>query len=146
MLKTNSKAARENLMKYIMQDLDYLEERRSYDIETGNAVYDLTKDANICAYIWDIFRSEHKRGFSQKDFEEWASGLALGNLFCYYYMSAVDILGDILEETEAERSRYTEEAAENLLTSLIYREIMKRKSYAEEPVIVESTEGAQVVA
>lgn len=34
-------------------------------------------------------------------------------------------LGAILEETEQEKTRYTEQQAEQLLTSLIYRELQK---------------------
>ena len=57
-------------------------------------------------------------------FEDWARGLALGNLFCYYYnRSAKDDLGKILEESEEEKAKYTEQEAEELLTRLIYREM-----------------------
>ena len=59
-------------------------------------------------------------------FRDWAQGLALGNLFCYYYnRSAVDDLGAILEETEEEKSRYSEQEAEEMLTRLIFREMQK---------------------
>ena len=59
-------------------------------------------------------------------FEDWARGLALGNLFCYYYnRSAVDDLGEIMEETEEEKAKYTEQEAEETLTRLIYREMEK---------------------
>ena len=43
----------------------------------------------------------------------------------YYNRSAVDDLAGILEETDAEKARYNEQDAEKLLTSLIYRELMK---------------------
>lgn len=45
---------------------------------------------------------------------------------CYYYnRSAVDDLGAILEETAEEKARYSEAQAETLLTSLIYRELVR---------------------
>ena len=59
-------------------------------------------------------------------FKDWAQGLALGGLFCYYYnRSAKDDLGAILEESEAEKAKYTEQEAEEMLTRLIYRELEK---------------------
>lgn len=48
----------------------------------------------------------------------------MGNLFCYYYnRSAVDDLGEILEETDEEKAKYSEQQAEELLSRLIYREM-----------------------
>ena len=45
---------------------------------------------------------------------------------CYYYnRSAVYDLGAILEETAEEKARYNEAQAETLLTSLIYRELVR---------------------
>ena len=58
-------------------------------------------------------------------FEDYAAGLPLGGLFDYYLHSAIDTLGDILEESEAEREKYSEEEAEKMLTRLIYREMIK---------------------
>ena len=59
-------------------------------------------------------------------FEEWASGLP-SFLDCdyYYHLTAVKILGDILEETEEERRNYDEQRAEKRLTQLLFREIYK---------------------
>lgn len=58
-------------------------------------------------------------------FEYWCSGLPyLLNTADYYcHNSAINILGDILEETEEERSRFSELEAEKELTYLIFREI-----------------------
>jgi exopolyphosphatase/guanosine-5'-triphosphate,3'-diphosphate pyrophosphatase len=42
-----------------------------------------------------------------------------------YNRSEVDDLGEILEETESEKKRYTEREAESFLTRLIYNEIKK---------------------
>ena len=43
----------------------------------------------------------------------------------YYLNSAVEMLGDILEETSAERAKYTEEQAERLFSYLIYNEVKR---------------------
>jgi hypothetical protein len=59
-------------------------------------------------------------------FADWAAGLPSILDTCYYYnRSAVDDLGAILEETAEEKARYSEAQAETLLTSLIYRELVR---------------------
>lgn len=127
MLRTNSKAAREAVRAYILEDLGYLEER--YPERTFETFEDAARA------IWEAFEEEKpytdqnaaRRGMSRQDvFESWARGLALGGLFLYYYnVSAVDLLGDILQETPEERSKYTEQDAERLLTYLIYSVVTK---------------------
>ena len=128
MLKTNSKKAIENIWAYIMEDLDYINSGYGYEITEGD------RKATAAA-IYEIFESEkyndsyYKQYNKQKVFADWAQGLALGGMFNYYYFNknAVDVLGDILEETETERNKYTEEQAAEMLTNLIYREIIKNK-------------------
>lgn len=120
MLKTNSKKARENIRSYITGNFtpdNY--GRDAAEFETFGAV---------AAFILKIFRSEKRyaRGPECVVFEDWCTGLPSVLDTCYYYnRSAVKDLGDILEETETERSRYNETDAEKLLTSLIYRELLK---------------------
>lgn len=124
MLRTNSKKAIENIKAYIMQDADYIEER------TNGTISEELPEAVMLA-MWDCFKDEKRyeieRNYhcaSYAIFKDWASGLALGGLFCYYYnRSAVDDLGAILEETETEKAKYTEAEAEEMLTRLIYREL-----------------------
>lgn len=127
MIKTNSKKAIENIKSYIADDAEYIKDRAIYDNKVLNCVDD------IISYAFEIFCEEKayeiKKNYGVPTigvFRDWAQGLALGNLFCYYYnRSAVDDLGAILEETEAEKSRYSEEEAEELLTRLIFREMQK---------------------
>lgn len=127
MLKTNSKKACENIRKYIMQDSDYLKECADFDGVT------LNEERDFLAYAWRLFTEQKKhdieRNYHSPNFGiflDWARGLALGGLFCYYYnRSAVADLGDILEESEAERGKYTEQQAEETLSRLIYRELEK---------------------
>lgn len=124
MLRTNTKKARENVRNYIIDNVkDYL--ITDYEINKK----DVNTFEGLANVIWSIYKSEHgyTRYFgSQADFEEYARGLALGSLFCYYYnRSALDDVANILEETEEEKARFDEEKAENLLTYLIYREVSK---------------------
>ena len=134
-LKTNSKKAKQNIINYIFSDIDYLQERAEED----GIVLDVNSPAAVCSYIWKIFQLEKphndyyfRRGFSIYDtFKEWASGLALGSMVLYFYnVSAVETLGNILEESETERNKYSENQAEDLLTRLIYRAIQENKQEA----------------
>ena len=134
MLKTNSKKACENIRAYIMNDFDYINERANYN----GIELDKDNQLSVISYAWKIFKNEKARdienNYSNPNFaifKDWAQGLALGWLFCYYYnRSAVDDLGAILEETEEEKARYTESQAEEMLTRLIYRE-MEKAAYPE---------------
>lgn len=129
MLRTNSKKARENVRNYIMTDSEYIAERLAEMLPNDGITAENLKESDALYCVWQCFVGEasprwDKNVFEQ--FERWASGLALGGLFLYYYnVSAVQVLGDILEETEEERSKYTEEQAERLLTLLIFREVSK---------------------
>lgn len=122
MLRTNSKQARQNVQQYIINHFDGC----NYDIEAP-ATFQET-----AAIILDIFRSEkpviggYSRMPENERFAEWAAGLPSILDTCYYYnRSAVDDLGTILEETAEEKARYSEAQAETLLTSLIYRELLR---------------------
>ena len=127
MLKTNSKKARENTLNYIFSDSEYLEDRANYD----DVILETKED--YAAFVWRCFIEEYgcfvPRLGAQKAFEDWAQGLALGGMFCYYYnVSAVDTLAGILEETPEQAGKYTEEQAEKLLTYLIFREAERNKA------------------
>lgn len=130
-LRTNSKKAMENLYNYIREySEDYLQDNYSIDPAT------IESKAGLYQTIYDIFRQEMRPEcpyYSRKPervcFTDWASGLAMGGLFCYYYnREAVKDLAGILEETETESAKYKESDAEDLLTSLIYREVRKEAS------------------
>ena len=136
MLKTNSKKAIENIWNYLESFIDIInDERIAYQanknyLQPGNRhelaqviyqTYEEEKKNNDCLY-------NAGRITDAALFEEWASGLAMCGMFDYWYhVTAVKILGDILEETDEERNRFEESDAEKMLTSLIYREVMKNK-------------------
>lgn len=125
MLRTNSKKAAKNIRAYIVDNF-------TPENYTDNPPQEFPK---IAAFILDTFRSEkyhlpqdvrYYHGSEQAAFADWCAGLpsVLDTLY-FYNRSAVDDLGAILEETEQEKARYTEQQAEQLLTSLIYRELQK---------------------
>lgn len=131
MLRTNSKQARKNIVNYILEDMDYIKERAEYDnIEINE------DDTNrTLAYIYNIFWEEvgnwtvkSLRKTTFEAFKDWAQGLAMGGLFCYYYnIDVYNELARILEETDAEKETYkkriNEDQAQAILTGLIYREL-----------------------
>lgn len=129
MLKTSSKQARENVRKYIIENsADYLIECAEYDGKT----IDTNNFSAVASAIYECFITEYRPECEARrripenvSFCNYAQGLPCGGLFNYYLHSAVQDLGDILQETETERNRFSETDAENMLTSLIYREIKK---------------------
>lgn len=120
MLKTNTRQARRNVQKYIMDGFnpDGFEAAETF--------------AEVAAVIMAVFNAEKPaegsftRMTEAQRFTDWAQGLPSILDTCYYYnRSAVDDLGEILEETEAEKTRFTETQAEERLTYLIYRELVR---------------------
>lgn len=126
MLKTNSKKARENIRAYIVDRFDPC----GYDVNQQPETF-----AETARIILDTFQQEKPyslqyirvKGLSEYTvFHDWCAGLPSILDTCYFYnRSAVDDLGAILDETDAEKARFTERDAENRLTWLIYRELIK---------------------
>ena len=122
MLKTNSKKARENIHCYVVDNFT----PDNYDIEPS------TDFVTVANHIYNNFRvctnGDYQWGRVAESviFEDWMQGLpSIFGADYYYHCTALDDLGVILEETEAEKARFTEDDAAKLLTSLIYREIKK---------------------
>ena len=127
MLKTNSKKAIENLKKWIIEHFN-----PSGYIDPDGDKNDI-KD--VCKFIYRQFLIEKYYGAEkyysnmrmQYCFEDWAQGLPsiLDTADYYYNNTAINVLGDILEETDEEKARYTQEKAEKLMTSLLFIHISK---------------------
>lgn len=123
MLRSNSKKAHENIKQYIADNFT----PENYT-DTPPESFD-----EIAVFIVETFRAEkynrpedfrYYRNNEEAAFADWCAGLPSLLDTCYYYnRSAVDDLAAILEESEAEKQRFTEPEAENRLTDLIYREI-----------------------
>lgn len=65
-------------------------------------------------------------GYSfQEMFINWCAGLPslLDTALYYCHCSAVELVGNILEQTKEERSKYSEAEAERLMSYLIYKEV-----------------------
>lgn len=122
MLKTTCKKAIENIRQYIENNFD----PSNYNVDQPMDTFE-----QKARFILDTFREEKRHEFQhnvseQEIFANWCSGLPSLLDTCYYYnRSAVDDLGSILEETESEKSKYSESDAERMLTYLIYRELKK---------------------
>ena len=123
MLRTTCKKALDNIRAYILNNTDV----------TGYDKYEQPETFEQAALIiWDEFQTAKQyelcrpRTNIQECFIEWCAGLPSIIDTCYYYnRSAVNDLGELLEETEAEKAKYTETQAERMLSCLIYREISK---------------------
>lgn len=125
MLKTNSKKARENIKNYILENFtpeNYTNEPPTDPREIIQFIYN--------TFVSEYFSTKEERAYYRNNertaFVDWCAGLPSVLDTCYYYnRSAVDDLGAILEETEAEKSKYTESEAAKMLTNLIYDTIKK---------------------
>jgi len=119
-LRTNSKKAKSNIRAYIMDNFDGC----NYGYETPATFKECAR------LILDTFEKEYIHKYNahrnrQLLFCDWCAGLPSILDTCYFYnRSAIDDLGTILEETDAEKSRFSESDAEQLLTRLIYRELV----------------------
>lgn len=119
MLKTNSKVVRERVQHFINTHVDFsgyvLERRPETPAEINKAIF--------CCFLFESRFSGIVN--EQERFIDWCSGLPTVLHCSYYLSSAVEMLGNILEETSSERAKYTEEQAERLFSYLIYKEVKR---------------------
>ena len=125
MLRTNTKKARENIQAYIIEHFDasnYTDDPPATWPEIAAFILETFQDEKYYStkYMYRVMMSD------ERVFIDWCQGLPSVLDTCYYYnRSAVDDLSAILEESESEKAKYTETAAEAMLTRLIFRELMK---------------------
>ena len=119
MLRTNSKKVIEKVRSYIINGVDHEYFGLEADPDFNTA----------CKLILTACENEKRYSRSRSGFEtfkDWAQGLPSAfNTLYYYNVSAVDMLGAWLEESESEKSKYNESEAEEMITRLIYRELTK---------------------
>lgn len=119
MLRTNSKKARENIRQWILDNLG-----SDYEAGTFQEAAKIIKEHFYAEMI--RYHNGFKAGRVSRFelFKDWTSGLP-GALCCddIYLRPVVPVLARILEETEAEASKYSEDEAEAKLVALIYREL-----------------------
>ena len=126
MLRTNSKKAIQNIRNHIMNTSDF----ENYGINKPSTFKE-TADFIIRTFHDEKVRHDKRNMSFQDYFTEWMQGLpsfGIGD-FYYYGTDAKTILMQILEETESEANKYTDEESCKLLTWLIYRELCKVTNY-----------------
>ena len=129
MLKTNSKEVKEKINAYIMENFkDYTE--RGADGRDIKFIKNYIARAFINEKLWDKdnnhIKSMDRQGYKStyEAFKDWMSGLpSVLDADYYYNISAINLVGDILEQTKEERNKYSESQAEELMTQLLFREL-----------------------
>lgn len=135
MLRTNEKKVNEKVKNYIVEHFrDFQLENPAYEydhihtIESVNANnYTEVCNAINCIFFCEMLENDKRWNagrLSRADaFVNWCQGLPTA-LDCDYYLhSAVDLLGEWLEETEEEKKKFSEQQAETKITQILYREL-----------------------
>ena len=108
MLKTNSRQAKENLKAYIMASWNL-------EAEEQGRTWEETQEDIRNSFYFQAYSSEYERKQNRQEaFKNWLSGLPRG-LGDFFLCQAVEDLGNILEQTEAEKNKYTEDQASESL-------------------------------
>lgn len=125
MLRTNSKAVQQKMVNFILENVN---EEALDNLKVVKPDYTF-KD--VAKMILDCAKKEKKEYwngwyFTYNVFVSWCQDLpSMLNTACYmYYGSAVELLGDILEETKEERNRFSECQAEEKMHYLIYKTLI----------------------
>lgn len=154
MLKTNTKAVKEKIQNYVIEsyegwyqdNFEYVEKKAENFHEIA---YEILKDCfnakaiNIhCKTVQEVYKFVyHFYKSFQEMFIEYCQGLpSILNCDYYYNISAIELLGNWLEETEAERKKYTESKAEEMITKLLFRDLSKAINYDYDSIIKELLE------
>ena len=119
MLRSNSKKVIDKVRNYIIDSVDH-------------GYFGLGSDPDFntaCKLVLAACENEKRYSRSRSGFDtfmDWSQGLPSAfNTLYYYNVSAVDMLGSWLEESEIEKAKYSEHEAAEIITRLIYRELTK---------------------
>lgn len=148
MLKTNSKEVKNAIREFIAAGaIDWALSANEYDRENGyepmaEAVEleklsskgeentDVQKAA--AALVWKCFQNDIEGDYRlgrepmQSIFDSWLRGLpGVVGSEDFLLRSAVDFMAGILQESEAEKAKYSESDAEDLAAYLVWREVSK---------------------
>lgn len=125
-MKSTRKEVKERIKTYI--------ENRFDPTNYGREQEEFTTFHDIAVFIFETFAAEYRLNDPQtlryyrtqeNAFISWLQGLpSVIDPHYYYKGSAVDLVGNWLQESEQERNRFTEDQAEYYASRLIYREIM----------------------
>lgn len=136
MRKLNCKEVNEALKNEIVDSYESAEEYYTYDGAEMKTEYN-----DICKDILKMFECEKLNGdlrykasnMSKQDlFVEWMSGLPSSfPVSCDIFLgSAAEWLGNILDETETEKQKYSDSKAERTSCLILYRELNKHAQKA----------------
>ena len=136
MRKLNCKEVNEALKKEIMDNYENAEEYYTFDGAEMKTEYN-----DICKDIMEAFKREkldndlrYKAGkMSRQDlFVDWMQGLptAFPVADDIFLGSAAEWLGNILDETETEKQKYSDSKAERTSCLILYRELNKHAQKA----------------
>lgn len=132
MRRTNSKEVLETIKNAIMESYEAAEEYYTYDNKEAKTDYNdiLTAFENGKVKYDCQYRAGRISKYSL--FCDWMAGLPTAFPISddIFLGSAVDWLADILDETEEEKGRYTEDKAEATACNLLYRELTKHAEKA----------------
>jgi hypothetical protein len=134
MIKTNSKALNEKIKKLVV---DCYNDSAEYYAFEGRQM--ATDYPSICKDILNAFYNEkekhnlqYKAGrISRQDlFMDWMQGLPTAFYIAddIFLADATEFVGNLLEQTESEKAKYTTEQAEKLACYLFYRELTKHSA------------------
>lgn len=138
MRRSNSKDVNNLIRDFVMEHFNdvYYPDKKDWlpDLDTSN--YN-----DVSKVVLDVFYQEkvkHDNAYNAGRvsiytlFEEWVSCLCSALPSKYYYnVSAVDLLGRWLDQTDDEKSKYSEDQAERMITKLLYRELTKHAAMSE---------------
>lgn len=125
-MKSTRKEVKHNIHMYICRHFDPTNYGREKD--------EFRTFHDIAIYIFETFAAEYRLNDPQtlryyrtqeNAFISWLQGLpSVLDPEYYYKESAVDLVAAWMDETQAEKERFTEDQAEYYASRLIYREIM----------------------
>ena len=128
MIRSNTLKARQNVINYILSNVDFTGYSQYSHIDTTD--FEAVRDALKAVFYSEKLENNpyYERGimFLSDLFIDWCQGLPSALDTCYYYnRSAIDDLATILEESDTEKSRFTEAQACEKLSRLIFRELYR---------------------
>ena len=123
-LKSNSKAVNESVKTYILENFDTSNHTPDYDNVNVSNIKEVCKAILECCNKEKFYLSYPN---TQSMLIDWMQGLPsiLDTAPILYSGSAIDLIGNWLQQTEKEKSKYDETTAEQFALYLISRMIIK---------------------
>lgn len=123
MLRTNSKETKRRVREWIKNNFDFSNyEGYEEEPKTEEEILQFIAHTSFKELGFEV-----EKGFSsfQAMFKNWCCGLpaCLDTASFLCAGSAVDLVGDILNQTKQERAKYSETEAEDLMLYLIFKEV-----------------------